>query len=499
MRTEGAIRAGLCALLMLACGSNALAQDLLIENVTVIGSTRQSPLVNSNVLIRDGRIAEIGTARVTSSRDVRRLDGRGKYLTPGIMDSHVHVSSTPGLPDETPASGKHIRDLRNAYFTQQPRSYLYFGVTQVVDLLNTAQGLAAFESQPLHPDLYHCGAAPVVDGYGLETWLDQKTRYRNTPNYIFEPANQAKHPLPAGAKAEEHTPEAAVQRIAESGAICVKVFIEDGFGARSDLPILSNALLQRVRTAAHQRGLLVLAHANAVDMLRIAVANNVDVIAHGTWNWLEADRKPGVPEAIATPLREVHRKNIGFQPTVQVIQGLGAMFDPATLEDPQYSKVVPSTMMMWYRTDEAQFFVDMERSWTGSGTTDAQRREMYNRIGEQGMRAMKYLHDLGHPLLLGSDTPAAPTYGNQPGYNTYREMQMWARAGIPPRAIFDAATINNARQFRLEKDYGTIERGKVGNLLLLQANPLESAQAWGAIETVILRGQAIDRATLAAR
>jgi imidazolonepropionase-like amidohydrolase len=117
---------------------------------------------------------------------------------------------------------------------------------------------------------------------------------------------------------------------------------------------------------------------------------------------------------------------------------------------------------------------------------------------EQGMRALKYLYELGHPLLVGSDTPSAPTYGSQPGYDTYREMRLMAQSGIPLPAIFKAATLNNARQFGLAKDYGTIEPGKIANLLLLTANPLETMRAWTQIDKVILHGTVIERASLAA-
>jgi imidazolonepropionase-like amidohydrolase len=101
-------------------------------------------------------------------------------------------------------------------------------------------------------------------------------------------------------------------------------------------------------------------------------------------------------------------------------------------------------------------------------------------------------------LLLGSDTPSAPTYGNQPGYDTFKEMRLMAQAGIPLSEIFAAGTINNARQLRLEKDYGTIEKGKIANLLLLDANPLASVEAWSRIDTVILHGEPIARESLAA-
>jgi imidazolonepropionase-like amidohydrolase len=114
------------------------------------------------------------------------------------------------------------------------------------------------------------------------------------------------------------------------------------------------------------------------------------------------------------------------------------------------------------------------------------------------MRALRHLYELGQPMLLGSDTPSAPTYANQPGYDTYKEMQMMARAGIPLSAIFAAGTINNARQLGLDRDYGTVEKGKIANLLLLSANPLADLAAWTKIDTVILRGEPIARESLAA-
>ena len=72
------------------------------------------------------------------------------------------------------------------------------------------------------------------------------------------------------------------------------------------------------------------------------------------------------------------------------------------------------------------------------------------------------------------------------------------RAGIPLSAIFAAGTLNNARRLGLDKDYGTIEKGKLANLLLLDANPLANIEAWTKIDKVILRGEPIDRETLAA-
>ncbi|HUQ11951.1 MAG TPA: amidohydrolase family protein [Steroidobacteraceae bacterium] len=476
----------------------AAAQSLLIENVTLVSPEVGRPLGNRHVLVRDGRIALVSDASIAPPAGVTRLDGTGKYLVPGITDAHVHVSQAIGLP--FPSEDPALNELGRQFFAQQPRSYLYFGVTQLLDPSNMPEKVAEFAAQKQHPDIYRCGAAPVVDGYPL-VFVDQAIRHRIFNDYIFEPANAAAHPLPAGAKSAEHTPEAVVDRIAASGALCVKVFLEDGFGDRADWPLMSAATLQRVRAAAKKHGLFVAVHANALDMQRMAVDGNVDLIVHGVWNWNAAQNEKGLPPVIAEHLRHVHDRKIGYQATLRVLPGVTDLLDPGLLEDPVYRKVVPPALLAWYHTEPAQWF---KREIFGPNPDAAairnriQHEEEHWETSENGQRALRHLYELGQPMLLGSDTPSAPTYGNQPGYDTFKEMRLMAETGIPLSEIFAAATINNARQLRLDRDYGTIEKGKIANLLLLDANPLASVEAWSKIDKVILRGVSIERESLAA-
>lgn len=495
---KGSQKAGVLARLAagLVLAHPALGAELVIEQVTVVSPQLAAAQPKQNVLIRDGRIVSVGSKPVNAAMGAVRIDGRGKFLTPGLMDSHVHVGEVPGFPllaDTDPT----LSPLRDAYTRQQPRSYLYYGVTQVLNLLSSPESAAAFEAQPQHPDLYRCGAAVVLDGYPSLFIEDKAVRYRALPDYIYEPANAAKHPLPAGADPAEHTPEVIIGKLAASGVRCIKIFIEDGFGGAKDWPMMSKETLQRVRAETRKRGLLLIAHANAIDMQRIAVEAQVDVLAHGLWNWNEYATDQGVPPAIATHLREIHAKHIGYQPTLRVIAGLADLFREDTLKDPAYKKVVPPALLEWYATPPGQWFKEQMRKDMG-GLPDMKAMHTYMVVSSYGMRATKYLHDLGHPLLLGSDTPSAPTFGAQPGYDTYREMRMMAQSGIPLPAIFRAGTLNNAKQFGLDKDYGTVETGKVANLLLLTENPLETMRAWTSIDRVILRGSVIKRESLAA-
>ena len=112
--------------------------------------------------------------------------------------------------------------------------------------------------------------------------------------------------------------------------------------------------------------------------------------------------------------------------------------------------------------------------------------------------ATAYLDRKGANLIFGTDTPSTATYGNLPGVNGYLEMREWQASGISLERIFRAATIDNARQLRLDKDIGSIEKGKAANLLLMEKNPLATLDAYDSIVTVWIHGKQVARRELAA-
>lgn len=454
----------------------ATAADLLIEDVTIVSAHLAAPARDQNVLIRDGYIARISTEIIAVPEDTPRLEGEGNYLTPGLMDSHHHVSFVPGMGAAGYGHSAEHDALTNAYLRQQPRSLLYHGVTQVLDPapLDTSK---AFEDAPRHPDLFRCGAIPNPGGYPG----NQATGTGWEDSFVY--------------RVDREPPEAVVERIADDGAICVKLFIEDGFGDLASWPMLSDETLKRIAAAARSHGLLVYVHANAIDMYHVALGIGPDVIGHGLWNW----QWPGNGEPpVERMLDRVVADNVGYIATHQVMWGLAAQLEPDTLDDPAYTKVVPPALLEWYATPAGQWFADeLEADFP----PDMPRERMARILAQGHARAQLatgYLAGLGYPLLLGSDCPGSATSANQPGLCTLKEIQSLAAAGVAPDAIFRAATINNARQFGLDDRYGTVEPDKVANLLLLDANPLIDPAAWNRIHTVILHGDPIPRERLAA-
>src|SRR5215472_13010001 len=128
----------LVALIFLYVGPIAYAQrvvdqGLVIKDVTLISPERAAPLQHAYVRIRDGRIAEVSERPL---RGEQQIDGAGRYLTPGLIDSHVHLAVSPGFPAAMTAEQAAAHpDVVAATRAQDPKSYLFFGFTTVVDLI----------------------------------------------------------------------------------------------------------------------------------------------------------------------------------------------------------------------------------------------------------------------------------------------------------------------------------------------------------------------------
>jgi Amidohydrolase family len=464
-----------------------------ITDVTIISPENLDHIEKGSVLIENGRIARVERkkkAKKTAGATV--VSGKGQFLIPGLIDSHVHLAVVPGV-NFTQPGGK--PEMIQQYFKQLPRSYLYYGYTTLVDLaVVDRHALDDFKQAPLHPDLYDCGESlPFANGYPM-SFAPPESRFKLFPNFIYDPAQVSS--IPAEYRPEDHTPAADVERVKRSGGICVKTYFERGFGRDRHLPVMGADVLAGIRKAATQADLVLMMHANSFEAQQFAVAGEVDVIAHGMWNWGDLDRETELPAGIKTLLDQIVQKKIGYQPTIQVMRGLSAYFDPEYLKMKAIPKVIPEEMLAWFNSPEGKWF---KKELVDDDTPDATMLEGLNRGPlRRVQQVVAFLASKDADFLFGTDTPSAPTYGNLPGLNGYLEMQELQKAGLSLAQIFRAATISNARKFKIDAQVGTIEPGKIANLVLLKQSPLESVDAYDSIVTVWVHGKAISRESLAA-
>jgi len=471
------------ALLLSAFVKQSQANDLIIKNVTII-----NPIDNNSIesfkhqwlSIKDGRIAMISDSPIIQNNSIKVIDGTGKFLIPGLMDAHVHTGSMPGMRDDFPSADT----LQRAYLNQQPRSYLYYGITQILDPSRTPKSVATFNQAAVKPDLMFCGAAPIIGGYNLlDADLEQAIQQRKY--FIYQPEKDGIPPN--GFDAKQHSPEIVAKRIAQDGAKCIKVYAEDGFDLASDWPTINNDILARVRKAATKYGLKMMVHANAVDMQRMAVDANADILAHGMWNWLNLSSDSGLPAEIKEIADVILKKKMTYQPTLNVMRSLRDVTVTDHLTHPDYKNVLSTDALEWYHSDNGQWFSKVMTKDRGDRTLIQVQQHMTN-VLNNGERVLQYLYKKGQPMVLATDTPPAPTYASQPGVSTNWEIKHMHKLGISLPHILAAATINNAKSFNIEQSYGSIEIGKMGNLLLLDSSPLVDITAYDEIHTVILHG-----------
>jgi len=457
-------------LLLVARAMYGAPSGLVISNVTVISPERQTPLAHAYVRILDGRIAEVSTRPVHGETEI---DGTGRFLTPGLIDSHVHLAVAPTgfpAPMTLEQAGANPKIVTMA-LTQDPKSFLFFGFTTVVDLYGAADRAARWNQLDLRPDAYFC------DGMSIY----KRHYYRILgPVFSYDPASLL--------GPEQRTPEEAAAAIKADGATCMKM----GSNSGDDITVEQGRALV---DAAHGVGLPVFFHANAKDTQAYAVAIGVDVVVHGMWGG--HTNPDGVLEDDAREtLTNVIRDKIGYQPTIQVLFGELELFHMDYLARPELIDVYPHALIDWYATAKNPF-ADQLRGVFRDRKLDAD-KEYATTIGWDS-QVTRILAQADARLLFGTDTPSAWTYANPPGLNGRHEMDNWIAAGVSKEKLFHALTIDNARALHLDDKIGTVEPGKTANLLLLRSDPLKNVNAYDTIETVLLHGRPISREALSAR
>jgi imidazolonepropionase-like amidohydrolase len=479
-------------------GSDVKVVDdgLLIKDVTVISPERQAPLPHAVVVIRDGRISQIATDFAAGPR-TKQVDGRGRFLIPGLIDSHVHVGNMGPLGDD--AISAHP-DLLQAYRSQLPRSYLAFGFTTLVDLDLRQETLSWFNAAPVHPNICSCGRGVRIVGGYMALNPPKDAAAANTVNVVYESA-RAKD-WPANLDPHDYTPARAVDRAAAASAICVKTFIEPGFGGAAHWPVPLPETLKALREEATRRGLVFVIHANAVKSWQAALDAHADVIAHGLWHW-PGDRLGTIPPDEASDvIRAVARTGISVQPTLQAVYGDLSIFDKSLLNDSRFGEALPRAIVSYLKSDEGQ-------KWQRA-MADEYRQAITQLLGSSSVDSLKAMSTAparaaatlrmmladNVKLLFGTDTPSNEGIGNPPGLNGRLEITRWSEVGVPLSRILRAATIDNATAFGLSGDRGTIEVGKRADLLLLRADPLKTVAAYDAIDTIFVNGNPITRSAL---
>ena len=445
-----------CIILVLlwlsACADNqpGSGSELIITDVTLIDGTGSDPQVGVDIRISDGRIAEIGPGLPAASGS-ETIDGSGKYVIPGMIDAHVHMDA-PIVFQLTPE--EKARVIEN-----NPRAFLYNGVTTVLNVSSKVdwifeQRQAEREGRLLSPRLYVMGRSfTPVDGWG------------------------SRH---GGALADVGDAVARAQDYISRGTDGFKVIIEDGLGASGTYKRMSEEMMMAISKIAHENNVPIYTHAINLDEFHSAVAMSSTAIVHG----LEDPIPPG-----DTILQDMVENNVMFVPTHSLWEAFLRHDEAAAdLNDPILRGSVPHFLLDYmqdpeYRAEETRRFLAVANMPVYQWAEDK-----IPIFSENILKA----HRAGVIVATGTDA-GGPVGFNFQGYNLPWEVKLFVQAGMTPMEALVAATRNGARVIGVEDQLGTVEAGKLADLLILSNNPLDDIENIRKIETIVYKGNVYPR------
>ncbi len=431
--TLGGKCAAAIAILALAL-SPAAAERYAIRDVTLIDGTGRPPSAHRTVLVDGDRIVAIGGAGLPIGR-ARIIDGRGKYLIPGMIDTHIH------LRDVGPDGKKRSMDVAGARAALA--GFLALGFTTVADLGNLPGTVQIMRNADPRISARLLIAGRVFTAPGG----------RNADIGI---AVTSADPLLLARHRAEEQPD-LIKMVEDSG----------GFGGQSTAAALAVDLMRAIVDDEHRHGLRVVVHVARESDARNAIAAGVDGLAHPVW--AEAESEDFV--------RLMARRRIPFATTLAIADQYGRLVHhPDYLDRPDYALVLTAAERNRLRTTQRADFANQPVAAWREAMLPTEMSNIVRIVRAGGVAA------LGTDLVSGA--------------SSHREMQLLCQAGLSPLEVIRIATLNAAIFLGRDKDLGSVAPGKVADLVLLNSDPSVDIDAAEDIALVIHHGFVVDRARL---
>ncbi len=464
------VRAIIVAAALLICTVPVLAQSesLAITGATIFDGTGAQPLRDGVVLISGNRIVSVGPARsVKIPEQARRLDAGGKFIVPGLMDANIHLNFIIAL--ETLIK---YEDRYDEIALEAAQVALKNGLTTVFDtcgqraaLVRTRDRIAAGETP---------GSRIYLAGYilGLSSPLGADFRPSSILNFVSKTfADRIKNRWEEGVGPELMwmTPEQVrpIVRDYTHKDVNFLKYASSGHGAWPEVMFSYIAFSPRVQKAVveegHAAGLPVQAHTTSVESLDIAIDAGVDIVTHG-------DVTGTTTPIPAETLRKLVQRHIPVS-------------------------VIPVTQN--YLDTELQV---VRRNPPRVGNAWPQFQELAKLNRKSMIRAGVTLllstdASLANPVLV-AESGRSPVDPDSIGEGHFNALVALEEEGMSAPEILKTATINIAKAYRVDKDLGTLETGKIADLLILERNPMESARNYRSIQVVVKDGKVVDRDAL---
>jgi len=415
----------------------AAEATLVVDDCSLFDPHLQVMLPNRTIVVRGERIEAVlqSGEPFEFTAETMRIDGRGKFVIPGLIDAHVHLV--------------HVLDLAGVSGEEVLPLYLAAGVTTVRstgDELTAASKVRQHaEANPLaSPRVFLC--SPLLDA-------DPPIHGPLTGRAITNPADVP--PL--------------LDDLRRRNVTTLKIYA----GTKRDVG-------RAIISEGQRRGFFVTAHLGAYSA-QDAVADGIDGLEH-IWSVFNYVLPAGTtrstvdfdnPQCAALMAQLIESKTY-VNPTLTVFRNMILLPDVPEVSGHADNALAPAKLReFWPRY--------LQQAGCPQGGDLATRTREFARYQELTGR----LYRAGVLLLVGTDAPEPHV---TPGFSLHQELELLVESGLPPAAALRAATLHNATVLRQQDQLGAIDAGKLADLLVLSANPLSDIRNTRRIAWVIRGG-----------
>jgi imidazolonepropionase-like amidohydrolase len=425
---------------------------VVLNGGTLIDVYTGQQINNSPIVVEGHRIRQVGRETdIIVPQEARVIDARNKWILPGLMDMHAHISGFRNLPLEL---------------------YLVNGVTTIQDpggnltlLRLTRQEIDS--GKRLGPRLFFAGY--ILDG-NPPLWPDRSI-IADTPERA---ESAAKFLITQGVDFLK------VYNSITEPVLAAIIRIAHGRG----IPVSGHVPRSMTMTRAVELGIEGLEHIRVTgrEFLPVEEANRIDFLPYAHREallWQRFDLESDQMKKLVAFLAE---RKVFLDPTLTVDEcnALSLYDEPA--QDPN-NRFVPREAII----NEAEAAPDVFR--IPSELKDAAAAGFRKRLQFLAMCSRA-----GVQIIAGTDGVGAGKL--LPGFGLQHELQLLGKAGLTPVQVIQAATINAARALRKDRELGSIETGKFADLVILNSSPLIEIRNTASIDAVMIRGHLIDRKAL---
>lgn len=413
----------------------AETNSLLIENVTLIDGTGRPPVPGASVLVTGDRITLVSPSKIKAPSKTTRINGKGRFLIPGLINSHIH------LPGGRAGRGNRdmVMDIETG--THVLHGLIYSGVTGIYDSGNNVDYIFKLRDDEradkiVSPRIFSTGRLFTrADGYQCCAGGIQVGGLEDGIAQLD--ALMARKPD-------------MIKFVRERRGMG----LEPGNLAMVPLDVMG-ALITR----ANEHGFRTTIHVSEDQLARESIAAGIDALAHPVY----------LMESSAEFARFVATNRIPVSTTMGRVDA-----DPSVFDRPLYVETMSEQDREANKKNPSYFGTPLG-AWRG-GLMTAVRHNI------------KQLYEAGAILAAGTDRSMSAF--------THRELELLVSAGIPPIEAVQMGTLNSAIYIGREKDLGSIEAGKLADMVLLSADPTADIRNTEKIVDVFKGGQRIDRKAL---